>query len=162
MYLVIALVGLPAAFRNPTAFALVVAWLVPEILYRFTEDNLPLKIYFIADITIIGVICTKATIKEGCRTYPTIKLQLKCAWEAITSWDCWIAASYIFMVWPVYVSYLHPYYKWWVLWTLVVLQILLAGGEALTHTLGERKRRVMSHPPGGHGLLYAARIRSNG
>lgn len=155
MYLVIAFVGLPAAFRNPTAFALVVAWLVPEILYHFTQNNLPLKIYFMADIVVIAVIFGKATVREGCRTYPTLREQLHCAFTAITAYDRWVITGFVFAAWPLYVVEIDPRSKWFALFSIVILQFLLAAGEAIM--LGDREgRRRMSEPPAGHdGLAFA-------
>lgn len=156
MYFVVFGVGVPAAFRNPTSAALVLSWLVGEVTWLRTGNSLSLSVYFMCDVFVIAMICAKATIREGCRTYPTLRLQIQCAWQAMTTWDRWITGGFIFVAWPIYVSNLHPYYQWWSLFTVTILQFILSGGEALTSLLGERKRRVMSDTPGDpNGLALA-------
>lgn len=158
MYAVVAGIGFPAAFRNPTSAALVLAWLVPEILYQFTGDSLPLRLYFCADIFVLAAILAKATVREGCRTYPTLRQQTHCAWKAITPWDRLIAGGFILAAWPLYVAQIDPLPKWYALWAIIILQFLVAAGDA-AFSLGERKRRVMSDTPGGPpGLAFAARF----
>jgi hypothetical protein len=152
MYLVVACVGLPAAFRNPTALALVVAWLVPEILYQFTGNSLPLSVYFMADITVIAVICAKAAIGEGCSTYPTLRQQFACFWRALTACDRTILGLFLFGAWPVYVSNLHPYYAWFALWAIAIAQFMLAGVEAL---VGWHQRRKADRKLPDNVFLFA-------
>lgn len=155
IYLIVIGIGLPAALRNPTAGALVAAWALGEATWLLTGNSLPLNVYFMADIAVLAVMCVKAIMKEGSRTYPTMKAQLAAFWRALTLWDKLIAGGYIFAAWPVYVIAMHDYYRWWALYWIVVAQILLAGCEAIQSWLGVRKGRVMSKPPGGSGLAYA-------
>lgn len=154
IYVVVIGVGLPSAWRNPTAGGLVAAWAIGETAWMLSGNSLPLKVYFMADIAVMAVMFWKATRREACRTYHSLREQLKCFGRAMTLWDRWIAASYILAVWPIYVSELHPYYKWWALYWILIAQFILAAGEAIQSLLGDR-RVTVSKPPGGPGLAYA-------
>lgn len=153
IYLVVIGIGLPAVLRNPTAGALVANWAIGEATWMLTGDSLPLKVYFMADIAVLAVIGCKATVREGCRTYPDLWQQSKCLWRAMTLWDRWIAASYVLAVWPLYVMPIEPRAQWFLLWALLIAQFLIAGGEAVQSMLGKRKRVVPNREPGG--LAYA-------
>jgi hypothetical protein len=156
IYVVVIGIGLPSAVRNPVAAALVGNWAIGEFSWMVSGDNLPLTIYFMADVAVIAVICAKATWREGCRTYPSFREQIRCFGRALTLWDRWLVASYIFVAWPIYVLTIDPWHKWWVLYWLVVAQFLMAGGEAVQSVLGSRKGRVMpNRPPGGLALVGA-------
>jgi hypothetical protein len=154
IYVVVIGIGLPSAVRNPVAAALVGNWAIGEFSWMVSGDNLPLTIYFMADIAVIATICIKATWREGCRTYPTLGEQIACFWRSLTIWDRWLMASYIFAVWPLYVLQISPWLKWWALYWLLITQFLMAGGESIQSMLGSRKgNAVPNRPPGG--LAYA-------
>lgn len=142
MWAVVLAVGLSSAWRNPTAFALVFAWLTAEAVSLATGDSLPLATSFKVDVAVIAVILAKAIVSEGCRSYPSLRAQLKCGWQALTACDRLIIGLYLFGAWPIYVSTLHPYYVWWSLWAITIVQFLLAGTEALLRSVsvGKTKR----------------------
>ena len=65
MWAIVVCVGLPSAYRNPTALALSLSWLMGELTWMATGNSLPLSVYICADITVIAVICAKAIYREG-------------------------------------------------------------------------------------------------
>jgi len=145
--------GLLAAVRNPTSGALAAGWLANEVYWMSTGSNFSTSLSFCADITVLAVIGIKATVREGCRTYPTMRLQMICFWRAVTLWDKLVAGGYIF-AWGVYVSNLHPYYAYWALFWIFLAQLLFADAETLHSLLGRNERRVMPNRPPG-GLAFA-------
>lgn len=137
MYCVVAGIGFPAAFRlrNITAFALVVAWVASEIVSARTGNSIPLTTYAVTDPLVIAVICAKATMREGCSTYPTFKAQARRLWEATTICDRYIVGLFVFAAWPVYLAYLsglNQYHTWMLLWYVAIAQFAFAGLEVLT------------------------------
>lgn len=154
MYLVVIGVGLPSAWRNPTAFALVLNWALGEFAWLVTNDPLPLSVYFCADILVLAVISGKATIREGCRTYPTLAEQIRCFWRVLTLWDKLVAGGFIFAAWPLYVADIDARLKWFALFYVLIAQFAFAGCEAISNLLGYRKRRVEPNRPPG-GLAFA-------
>lgn len=120
MYAVVAGLGIPAALRNVTALAMVIAWLSVELVYQATGNSLPLQYSFMADIAVVAVIYAKASR---------------------TLWDRWIVGIYVVLVWPAYVLQFDPYTKWMLLWALTIAQFVLAGVEALATTIARRKAR---------------------
>src|SRR5574341_388852 len=159
MWSVVGIIGFPAAFRlrNITAAALVVAWAAGEIVSTKTGNYLPITTYAVADPLVIATICAKATIREGCMSYPTLKAQMLCLWEALTICDRIIVGLFAFAAWPVYFAYLSglsPYYAWTLLWYVSIAQFMFAGLEVLA---GWRKsmRERLSRSDGDNIIQFA-------
>lgn len=161
IYAVVAGVGIPAAFRNTTALALVIAWLFVELVYQITGDSLPLKFSFMADVAVIAVIYAKMIKRCGAKLYSSFVEQMRCLVTDLTYWDRAIVAIFLLGMWPLYVLNFHPYYKWWLLWGLAILQFLLAGAEAIQSFRHSVRSRAASDPP-GNGLAMAGVYRGYG
>lgn len=140
MYVVVAGVGIPAAFRNLTALAMVIAWLSVELVYQITGDSLPLKYSFMADIFVISVIYAKTIKRCGAKLYSSLGEQMRCLVTDLTPWDRWIVAIFLFGAWPAYALTFDPWIKWHALWLLAIAQFLLAGGEAVASFLETRRK----------------------
>ena len=127
IWLVVLVVGIPSTWWNPTAGALVICWIVGEVSYLVIGDNLPILHYLIGDAFVLLVIFAKAEHRfplEGCR------IQL---WKTLLDSVCmdrWVLAIFVIM-WMIYAVPLHPYFKWWALYYLLVAQFLATGWEAL-------------------------------
>lgn len=154
MYVVVAGIGFPAAFRNLTAFALVASWLAGEIVSAWSGNSLPVSFYFMADVAVISLIYAKTIRRVGNKTYPTLRRQLYCLIVDLTPWDRWIVGLFLLGAWPLYVLSLHPFYKWWALFAIVIAQFLLAGAEAISSIRHELSERASSDPP-GNGFALA-------
>lgn len=144
------LVGLPSAWRNPTAAAMVVAYTIVAGLFWWADIRLANDKLFLIDIGVITVIYAKTITRCGAKVYDNWRHQLRCLVTDLTPWDRWIVALFVFGAWPVYVSPLSDYRQWWILWALAIGQFLIAGGEAV-----QAKRTVrhvdapdLPHPPG--------------
>lgn len=146
MWLVVACVGLPASFRNPTALALTLSWLVGETAWLITGNSFPLSVYFMADVTVIAVIYAKTIRRCGAKLYSSLGEQVRCLVTDLTVCDRWVVAIFLLGAWPLYVFDLHPFYKWWSLWSLVIAQFLIAGSEVLVCFLAAR-REARKPPP---------------
>jgi hypothetical protein len=154
MYAVVAGVGIPAAFRNITALAMVIAWLFVELVYQLTGDSLPLKFSFMADVMVITAIFAKMVIKCGPKYYPSARDMLRCFITDLTFSDRGILAIFLLGAWPLYVLNVDPWWKWMGLWALVIIQFLLAGAEAAFSFRHDVKPRARSEPP-DNGLALA-------
>ena len=152
MYAVVLGVGAPAAFRNVTALALVIAWLFVEIVYQITGDSLPLKFSFMADIAVIAVIYAKMIRRCGAKIYSSMREQFRCFVTDLTKWDRWIAALFLLGAWPTYVLEIHPFFKWYLLWLITITQFLLAGAEAALSFRHDIKARATDPPDNGLAL----------
>lgn len=146
MYAVVAGVGIPAAFRNSTALAMVIAWLSVELVYQLTGDSLPLRFSFMADIAVIVVIYAKMIRRCGAKLYSSLGEQLRCLVTDLTPWDRWIVAIFLLGAWPAYALSFDPWWKWHLLWLATISQFLLAGGEALTCFRAEKRKAVTDTP----------------
>lgn len=161
MYGVVAL-GLVAALAgNPTAAMLVIAWLAGEVLALITGDDLNLSSYFMTDVAVIALIYAKTIRHVGMKIYPSMRQQLWCMVMDLTVWDRWIVGLYLLGAWPVYVLEMHSYYKWWLLYAVVILQFLFASAEAAQSFVAHLRTRASSDPP-GNGLALAGAYRRDG
>ncbi len=128
MWVVVAGIGFPAAYFNRTALALCVSWLAAEALWRITDENLPILLYFILDYFVLLVIFTKPETRD-LSPYRTFADQVRALWLERHSSDVIVAGIFPLM-WVVYVVDIGDFYRWWVLWGLVQLQFFAAGWEA--------------------------------
>lgn len=159
--LVVLCVGLPAATRNPTAALLVASWALGQGTWLLTGDNLPLGVYFIADVTVVAGIYAKTIVRCGAKVYRDLPHQLRCMVTDLTVWDRWIVAIFVGGCWPAYILHLDDWAKWHLLYWLTIAQFFIAGGEAVI-SWREAKRAVHAEPwlpPGLHrmaGRRYAS------
>lgn len=152
MWAVVVCVGLPAAFRNPTALALTLSWLAGETTWLITGNSFPLSVYFMADIAVVAVIMAKP---EACNSQPyqnTVH-QLKCLLLERSVADRVVMLIFPIM-WCIYTVPIHPYYAWFALWLLTIAQFLAAGVEAFLKFRRARAAVVARDIPRS-GLEYA-------
>ncbi len=161
MYAVVFGLGFPSAIRNSTAFVLSVSWLVGEVSWLNTGNNLPLSTYFIADVAVISFIYAKTIMRVGAKTYPTIWRQIYCLAADLTVYDRWIVGIFFLGAWPLYVLNVDVWSKWFSLWALCILQFMLAGAEAIQSFRHNVNARAPSGPP-GNGLALAGVLLGHG
>lgn len=141
--------------RNQTAIALVASWSIGEAGWLLTGDNLPLKLYIITDYMVMVTIF----LKTGLPDFPAVgrqggRLHRLSAWMAATFRTIWWALSSadraimsIFgLMWITYAAAIGDYYRYWILWVLVVLQFGAAGTEAFASWRRGRARADLHYP----------------
>lgn len=125
MWTTVLAVGLFAAWRNPTALALVISWALAEWVYLRTGNNLPVNFYLFPDLAVIAVIVAKAERTTADRL---VMLIFPVMWVIYLTSD----------------ATLHPYYRWFALWFLALAQFATVGCESL---LTFRRSRAASDTP---------------
>ena len=154
---VVAAVGLPSAWRNPTAAALCLAFIFAKILYLTTGDGLATAFYLFPDIAVIGVIFCKPDYHR----YPLCGgdwHQLRCMWLERSPADRCVLAIFP-CLWLAYVAPIEPYLQWHVLWAGTVLQFLFASTESLEALFKRRGADAANSLPRKGDLLVAYRNR---
>jgi hypothetical protein len=121
-------VGIPSAWRNPTAAALVICKIAGWAIYRITGDSLPVEYYLYPDLFVLAVIYAK---HEHACYYPYRGFwhQLACVLLERSPADRVVVLIFPVM-WTLYVAPIDPYYVWWSLYYLVIAQFLAAGWES--------------------------------
>lgn len=130
-------VGLPSAWRNLTALALVLSWAFGYVVYVATGDGLALKYYVMADIAAIAMIACKKEARN-LRPYRGAWHQLQCMILERSPWDRIVLLIFPLM-WTFYVVNVSDFARYWALYLLYVIQLLASGGEALQSWLAVRK-----------------------
>lgn len=130
MWLTVAVVGVPSMWRNPTAAALVLAWLYGVAVCLITGDSTPLAYYPFADVAVLGVIWTKRQWSNPDR----------------------IVVAIYPVCWAIYVAGLHDYYTFYLLLALTIVQMFAAGTEAFE----SYRRDAAAAQPGFPGDLLVA------
>ena len=155
---VVAVVGLPSAWKNPTAAALCLSFIFAKILYLATGDGLAVQYYLLPDIFVLGVIFCKPD-------YHNYELcggdlhQLKCMWLERSPSDRCVMAIFP-LVWLSYAAPVSPYLQWHSLWALAILQFLFASAEPLeTFFTTRRNADAANSLPHKGDLLVAYRNR---
>jgi hypothetical protein len=120
---VVALVVGAFFWKNPTAGALLLAYVVAEL-------GLPIKYFTIPDIVTMAVIFAKPRYRP-CASYWDLSIgaQLRCLITERTPADRFILLS-IPLAWCIYSPVL-THSQWWSLWIIAVAQFLAAGWESL-------------------------------
>lgn len=122
MWAVVFAVGVPAAWRNPTAGALVLAKIIGWAIYNATGNSLPIEYYLYPDIFVLAIIATK---------------------DERTTAD-WTVVAIFLLMWATYVAAIHDYYRWWILYWLVIAQFLAVGWDFIFSF--RRTRAVIERP----------------
>lgn len=144
MWCVVLGVGLPSAWRNPTAGALVLCWIVVEGIYLLTGNNLAVEYYIYPDIAVLAVIACKP---------PYRRWQPRGTWERLQGiiLDRSPADRVVMLIfpamWTIYLAPIHPFYAWWGLWALAIVQFLAAALESLSKF---RRAKAAMHSPDNH------------
>jgi hypothetical protein len=133
LWAVVLAVGIPSAWRNPTAGALVLCWVVSQTIYALTGNGLAVEYYAYPDIFVIAVIFAK---REYCnlRPYRSTFHQLACVVLERSPADRFILLSYP-VVWYFYTATSTPHLQYWALYLLSVAQFLAAGAESLSKSI---------------------------
>lgn len=144
MWLAVIAAGGFSAFRNPTAAALVLAWMANTAVSVRTDDPLPLWFYPYSDIAAIAII----TCNGDCL-------------DDLTLADRTVLIFYP-VCWLFYVSGIHDYYLYWALWAITLTQFLAVGWEAIPSI--RRTRAVSDTPdnPPGDQFQFAWAVRGYG
>lgn len=152
MWVVVLAIGIPSAWTNPTAAALVICWIFGEAIYVLTGDSLPVEYYAYPDIFVLAVILAKP---EHCRHEARGAWQwLKCILLERSPADRVVMLIFPVM-WIAYVSDMGARDKWFLLWGLTIAQFLAAGWESLAKSIRRRAENATPSPD-VHGSLLVA------
>lgn len=159
-FIVITFIGLPAAMRNATAFALVLMWAAGQIVWMISGNSLPLKFYVMADMFVLSVILGKMIVRCRDKMYEGGWHRLRCIVMDLTLCDRAIAVIFIAAVWPVYVLDMSDITKYWALYLLTLAQFLLAGIEAFLSWRGAKRVSLIADPdlPSSGGSMRLAGV----
>lgn len=152
MFSVVFAVGVPSAWRNPTAAALVIAWIAGRVIYLVTGDIMPLAYYPFLDVFVIAVVMAKKEYRNQ-QPYRGFWHQLACILLERSPADRVILLIFAAQ-WCFYLAPLHQYYVWWSLWTLTIAQFLAAGLESFS--IYRRDLGAASDTPADPGALLVA------
>lgn len=129
MWAVVLVVGVPSAWRNPTAAALVLCWIAVETIFVLTGNNLAVQYYIYPDVFVLAVIAMKQHRSPA----------------------DWAVIAIFPLMWLAYVATLDAYSKWWLLWYAALGQFLVAGLDSF---LTCRRTRAVSHTPRPPGAEF--------
>lgn len=153
--------GVPAMLRNWTAVGLVASFAIMQALYLAVRDGLigsiPLEVYILCDFIVLTVIFLKGPPIEREAADSLFSL-VKRVWLELSRSDKIIAVTFL-PCWISYAVHLTGPQRYWILWTLGVLQFFVAGGEAYAAWRRGRARTPLNvrHPAdwflrlAGHG-----------
>lgn len=146
MWAIVLAVGVPSAWRNPTAAALVLCWIVAEAIFVLTGNSLAVEYYAYPDIFVLAVIFAK---QEHCslKPYQNTWHQFKCVVLERSPADRLVMLIFPVMWW-LYAADIGDRTKWWALWFLAAAQFLLAGAESLSKYLKSRAQSAETRSAG--------------
>lgn len=146
----VVLIGLPAALRNWTAAALVLAYVFMQGSYYGLGLVYPPIVSFLTDLTVIAMIYVKPPARD-LWPYENRRQQLAALWLERSFWD-----RLIITLFPVgWIFYAFATAPWWALYWISLAQLIPAGMEAFeTHSTRTAKRASAPDPPSS-GFLFA-------
>ena len=158
---IVFLVGIPAAFHNRTAGALVAAYLAVQAIWLWTGAELPALLLFWIDLACVAAICTRRPVR-ACYQEGALDLAACLLWKERTWCDRVVLACFP-AVWWFYVFDGAP---WWPLYWLSLAQLIVASGEGL-RTYSTRRGPSAApiedeRPPGGVEFAWAGRKAGGG
>lgn len=127
MLAVVIFAGMAASPWNVTAAALTASWAIAQGVWLATGDNLPLTVYMMCDIAVLGLIYCKPPVRCLC-PYKNKRDQ---AVAIITQKS--IGDRVVILIFPVmwafYIAPISDFLRWWMLYGLAVAQFMAAGIE---------------------------------
>ena len=138
MWAVVLGIGLPAAFRNPVAAALVMQWTLAQGTWLVTGNNMPLWLYLPTDLAVLAIFALKPHRMFG----------------------DWVAALIFPPMWVMYFA--SDWQRWWALWFMVILQFVSAAVGAVEEYKLARTKAVSFglKPPGWFRVAEWASVKS--
>lgn len=141
MWGVVLLVGLPSAWRNATALALVASWAIAQWWWLVTGDNIPLAVYFLCDTAVMAVILAKPA----------------------RAWSDGVVLTIFLPMWVLYVAPLTDHDRWWLLWGLAIAQFMAVGCQGARGLLAAAKGRNDNEaPPGALRFAWGRHVSPSG
>ncbi len=172
-FLALLFVGVPAALRvsvepvrirvrNPTALAMVATWIAGRAVYAATGEWLPLKAMVLFDWAVIVAILSKKDWRI-CSPHGGWQYLICFLWHERSPCDRAILALFP-MVWLFYAPVVDSRTQYWVLWSLSMAQLALAGLEPLQSWLGAMAKTSRADAKGRPppGLTFHAPVRETG
>jgi hypothetical protein len=154
------LICLPTAFRNATAAALFLCWLLGIVLEYGFAYYLSKPEMFYCDLFVIAVIMAKPEVCDM-RPYSGFWHQVKCTMLERNKWDRRVIALFA-LAWIVYTLPLSDAMFWWSLFAVTILQYLCVATEALTKLRTATMKRNLLEITPPSGLEFAVRSTSGG
>lgn len=154
MFAVVVFVGFPAAWYNITAAALAGSYLIMQGAWA-AGIVFDYGMMFMVDVAVVALICCKTIASCPQEDYRNIWHQLKCCWSYHTTADRIILALFVVAVWPAYVLRMPELTRWWLLFGLALIQLLIAAAESFN--LWRRAKSSRSEPGSpSSGLMRVA------
>jgi len=157
---VVFLIGIPAATRNLTAAALVLAYFVVETLYRIGGRVLEPHELACIDLAVMALIYCKTDIphrrcRDAAGRYRDSWGQLCAFWFERSAWDRAVLALFP-VAWAFYAA--DPWTQWWGMYFVALAQILAAGAETFENMRAERAANALGRQapdPPSSGVEFA-------
>lgn len=132
---VVVCIGIPAARFNLTSAGLVISYIVSQLVWRVTDESFAVPSMLLCDYLVIVLTVAKPDAREC--PYTGLTSQLQALWGERTNADK-IILSIFPLAWLCYAVEFSAFYRWWALWWLAMLQLLVAGWEGYS-TWWERR-----------------------
>ena len=133
-YAVVLFIGVPAMLKNWTAVALVGSFLIVHLAWIVTgETSLPLDI--MCDYAVVIVVLVK----------PPANAEIRGIWLGLSKSDKIIILLFA-PAWAAYVIGMSDWLRYWIMWSVGLLQFFVAGAEAFSVWRQSRAAEADVHP----------------
>lgn len=125
-----------------------------QVLYWITGIGMALEYYPFLDCVVIAVILAKP---ENCAydIQPNWLAEMKCMFLERSVEDRIILCTFP-ICWYFYVADIAPFYIYWALWLIAVVQFLAAGWEAFSKSIQRHAEALIPPPHVGDLCVYPA------
>lgn len=145
--------GFRVRVGNITALAMVAMWFLGRLIYALTGEGTPIRFMLVQDAAVIASMFIKNEWVDC--PYRSLTHQLACLWHERTPWDKAILALFP-VAWFFYARVLNPSHQYWTLWGIGLLQLALAGLEAIHFRQRAKAKSLHADAPGQPpGTLFA-------
>lgn len=136
----IACIGIPAAWFNLTAAGMVISYIVSQLVWRVTGDPISVPSMLLCDYLVIVLAIAKPDAHKC--YYTSLASQMYALWGERTNADK-IILSIFPLAWFCYAVEFNAFYRWWALWWMAMLQLLVAGWEG--YSVWQQRPREKDH-----------------
>lgn len=140
LLVIVVCIGIPSARFNLTSVGLVISYGVSQLVWKVTGEAISVPSMLLCDYLVMVLIWAKPDVYEC--PYTGLAAQFCALWFERSYADR-IVLSFFSLAWFCYAINFDAFYRWWALWWIALVQLIVAGWEG--YSVWQQRRSAKDH-----------------